>query len=159
MRFPFSARHGLAGSSPRMALWCVPLALGADSAQTRAVQAPAPPAATAPLTATLPLDPAVTTGRFENGLRYILRANKQPLGRAELRLVVNAGSVLEDDDQRGLAHFVEHMAFNGTTQFPQAGVDRISAVARDALRAEHQRDAPPTTRRSTRCRSRPTARR
>src|SRR5262245_58406287 len=80
----------------------------------------APPAApAAPLTAVLPSDPAVTVGRFENGLRYYIRANKQPLGRAELRLVVNAGSVLEEDDQRGLAHFVEHMAFNGTKHFPK----------------------------------------
>ena len=61
----------------------------------------------------------MTQGRLDNGLRYILRANKQPLGRAELRLVVNAGSVLEADDQRGLAHFVEHMAFNGTRNFPK----------------------------------------
>src|SRR6185503_12564403 len=51
-----------------------------------------------------------------------LRANKQPLGRAELRLVVNAGSILEDDDQRGLAHFVEHMCFNGTRHFPKHDV-------------------------------------
>ena len=93
------------------------LALGSDSG-ARAVQG-APPAATAPLTTTLPLDTAVTQGRLDNGLRYILRANKQPLGRAELRLVVNAGSVLEADDQRGLAHFVEHMAFNGTRNFPK----------------------------------------
>ncbi len=93
------------------------LALGSDSG-ARAVQG-VPPAATAPLTTTLPLDAAVTQGRLDNGLRYILRANKQPLGRAELRLVVNAGSVLEADDQRGLAHFVEHMAFNGTRNFPK----------------------------------------
>ena len=63
-----------------------------------------------PLTAPFPVDPRITVGTLPNGLRYYLRANKQPEGRAELRLVVNAGSVLEDDDQRGLAHFVEHMA-------------------------------------------------
>jgi zinc protease len=72
----------------------------------------------APLTADVPVDPRITVGTLSNGLRYYLRANKQPLGRAELRLVVNAGSVLEDDDQRGLAHFVEHMCFNGTRHFP-----------------------------------------
>ena len=55
-------------------------------------------------------------------MRYYIRANKQPQNRAELRLVVNAGSVLEDDDQRGLAHFVEHMAFNGTRTFPKQDV-------------------------------------
>jgi len=55
-------------------------------------------------------------------LRYYVRANKQPQRRAELRLVVNAGSILEDDDQRGLAHFVEHMCFNGTRHFPKQDV-------------------------------------
>ena len=57
-----------------------------------------------------------------NGLRYYIRTNKQPKDRAELRLVVNAGSILEDEDQQGLAHFVEHMAFNGTKNFPGDGV-------------------------------------
>ena len=76
----------------------------------------------APLTATVPVDPRITVGTLSNGLRYYIRANKQPQDRAELRLVVNAGSVLEDDDQRGLAHFVEHMAFNGTRHFPKQDV-------------------------------------
>jgi len=76
----------------------------------------------APLTAPVPVDPRITIGTLPNGLRYYLRANKQPLGRAELRLVVNAGSILEDDDQRGLAHFVEHMCFNGTRHFPKNDV-------------------------------------
>ena len=76
----------------------------------------------APLDVVVPVDPQITTGTLPNGLRYYIRANRQPQGRAELRLVVNAGSVLEDDDQRGLAHFVEHMAFNGTLHFPQLDV-------------------------------------
>ncbi len=63
-------------------------------------------------------DPALRTGTLANGLRYYVRANAMPAGRAELRLVVNAGSVLEDDDQQGMAHFLEHMAFNGTRHFP-----------------------------------------
>src|SRR6187200_2711701 len=75
-----------------------------------------------PLTAKVPVDPRIIVGTLPNGLRYYLRANKQPLGRAELRLVVNAGSILEDDDQRGLAHFVEHMCFNGTRHFPKQDV-------------------------------------
>ena len=70
------------------------------------------------LTQVIAMDPQVRTGRLSNGLQYFVRANGQPAGRAELRLVVNAGSVLEDDDQRGLAHFVEHMSFNGTEHFP-----------------------------------------
>ena len=65
----------------------------------------------------LPFDPAVTIGTLPNGLRYYIRENHKPEKRAELRLVVNAGSVLEDEDQRGLAHMVEHMAFRGTKKF------------------------------------------
>ncbi len=65
----------------------------------------------------IPLDPAVRQGVLPNGLTYFVRANARPEKRAALRLVVNAGSVLEDEDQRGLAHFVEHMAFNGTAHF------------------------------------------
>jgi len=69
------------------------------------------------LTAALPVDPAVRIGTLPNGIRYYIRRNAKPEQRAELRLVVNAGSILEDDDQRGLAHFIEHMAFNGTKSF------------------------------------------
>ncbi len=65
----------------------------------------------------IPLDPDVRTGQFDNGLRYYIRANQEPEGRAELRLALNAGSMQEEDDQQGLAHFVEHMAFNGTANF------------------------------------------
>jgi zinc protease len=69
--------------------------------------------------ATLPRDSHVIIGTLPNGLRYYIRRNAKPEKRAELRLVVNAGSILEDDDQRGLAHFLEHMAFNGTARFPK----------------------------------------
>ncbi len=65
----------------------------------------------------LPMDPGVRTGKLSNGLRYYIRKNTEPRNRAELRLVVNAGSVLESDKQVGLAHFVEHMSFNGTEHF------------------------------------------
>jgi zinc protease len=89
----------------------------------RSTIAQQPAAATAPetaaLSAAIPNDPQITTGRFANGLRYYIRTNKKPEKRAELRLVVNAGSILEDQDQSGLAHFVEHMAFNGTKNFPK----------------------------------------
>ena len=67
----------------------------------------------------MPVDPQITVGTFANGLRYYVRANNSPEKRAELRLVIKAGSILEDDDQQGLAHFVEHMAFNGTKHFPK----------------------------------------
>ncbi|WP_420128941.1 M16 family metallopeptidase [Longimicrobium sp.] len=62
-------------------------------------------------------DTSVIRGVLPNGLTYYVRRNAEPQKRAELRLVVNAGSVLEDADQRGLAHFLEHMAFNGTRRF------------------------------------------
>jgi zinc protease len=70
----------------------------------------------------VPVDPLITVGTLPNGLRYYVRANKLPQSRAELRLVVKAGSVLEEEDQRGLAHFVEHMSFNGTQHFPKQDV-------------------------------------
>lgn len=65
----------------------------------------------------LGIDPKVKIGKLSNGLTYYLRKNVEPKNRAELRLVVNAGSILESDQQLGLAHFVEHMAFNGTKNF------------------------------------------
>src|SRR3954447_4251431 len=73
--------------------------------------------ATTALATRLPVDPKVRIGTLPNGIRYYIRQNSLPAKRAELRLVVNAGSVLEDADQRGYAHFVEHTAFNGTTHF------------------------------------------
>jgi zinc protease len=65
----------------------------------------------------LPIDPAVTLKKLPNGLTYYIRANKKPENRAQFHLVVNAGSVLETEKQQGLAHFLEHMAFNGTKNF------------------------------------------
>lgn len=76
------------------------------------------PLSSAELEAALPVDPNVRTGTLENGLRYYIRTNSEPLNRAELYLAVDAGSILEDDDQLGLAHFVEHMLFNGTRRYP-----------------------------------------
>lgn len=66
---------------------------------------------------TLPKDPNVIVGKLPNGLTYYIRQNKKPEQKVELRLVVNAGSILEDDDQQGLAHLSEHMSFNGTKHF------------------------------------------
>ena len=67
---------------------------------------------------TLPVDPNVVIGKLDNGLTYYIRKNKKPENRVELRLAVNAGSVLENKSQQGLAHFTEHMCFNGTKTFP-----------------------------------------
>ncbi len=65
----------------------------------------------------LPLDSKVKVGKLDNGLTYYIRQNKKPEQKVELRLVLNAGSINEDDDQQGLAHMAEHMAFNGTKNF------------------------------------------
>jgi zinc protease len=69
------------------------------------------------LNAVVPAGPQVKVGKLANGLTYYIQKNGRPEKRLELRLVVKAGSVLEDDDQQGLAHFTEHMAFNGSTHF------------------------------------------
>lgn len=69
--------------------------------------------------AQIPFDPAVKTGKLKNGLTYYIRKNAKPENKVDLRLVINAGSILEDDDQQGLAHFMEHMCFNGTKRFPK----------------------------------------
>ena len=65
----------------------------------------------------LVLDPSVKTGTLQNGMRYYIKKNEQPENRAELRLAVNSGATNETDEQQGLAHFVEHMAFNGSKNF------------------------------------------
>ena len=93
-------------------LTAVLLALCVAGTQTQLVRAQA-------VTDPMPVDPQITMGKFANGMSYYIRANKKPEKRAELRLVVKAGSILEDDDQQGLAHLVEHMAFNGTKHFPK----------------------------------------
>ena len=74
-------------------------------------------------------DPLVRHGVLGNGMTYYIRKNAEPANRAELRLAVNAGSVLEDDDQQGLAHFVEHMAFNGSEHFQKSElVDALESM-------------------------------
>src|ERR1700743_2405872 len=67
----------------------------------------------------LPVDPNVIIGKLPNGLTYYIRKNVEPKNRAELYLVNKAGSILETDEQQGLAHFTENMAFNGTRDFPK----------------------------------------
>lgn len=69
------------------------------------------------LSSPLPINPMLKVGRLDNGLTYYIQQNAKPEKRVELRLVVKAGSILEDDDQQGLAHFTEHMAFNGSRHF------------------------------------------
>ena len=66
----------------------------------------------------IPLDPAVKVGKLENGLTYYIRHNEWPEKRCDFYIAQRVGSMQEEDDQRGLAHFLEHMCFNGTTHFP-----------------------------------------
>lgn len=82
-------------------------------------------ASTIALDAQLPVDPATTIGKLDNGITYYVRENREPKNRAELRLVVNTGSLMEDDNQLGLAHVLEHMAFNGTARFPKQEIVRF----------------------------------
>jgi zinc protease len=117
-------------------LFCLSLGLLAVTAVAPAAQAPsdlhdtsAASVASYALSQQMPVDPDVLVGTLPNGLRFYVRANAKPVRRAELRLVVKAGSVLEDDDQQGLAHFVEHMEFEGTRHFPKQGlVDFLSSL-------------------------------
>lgn len=70
----------------------------------------------------VPVDPAARIGRLENGLTYYIRHNEEPKERASFYIIQNVGALLENDDQNGLAHFLEHMAFNGTKHFPGKGI-------------------------------------
>ena len=81
-----------------------------------------PARAAAPAAETLPTDPALVTGRLANGLSYIIRQNKNPEGRVGIWLHVSSGSLNETEAQRGLAHYLEHMAFNGSANFPPGSI-------------------------------------
>ena len=70
----------------------------------------------------LPLDPDVRYGKLDNGLTYYIRHNEQPKQRCEFHIAQAVGAILEEDHQNGLAHFLEHMAFNGTQHFPGKGI-------------------------------------
>lgn len=97
-------RTRVAGLIFGLALGLVGVHLGAEQAELS-------------LTQPLPVDPAVRTGSLANGMRYYIRRNTLPANRVSLRLAVNVGSIQEENDQRGLAHFLEHMAFNGSENF------------------------------------------
>jgi zinc protease len=110
---------------------------GAPPAPAPAAAPPkaAPPIAEAPtdpLDEPLPLDARVKKGRLDNGLTYYVLPHRKPENRAQIWLAVNTGSVMEDDDQRGLAHFVEHMCFNGTKRFPKQSL--IDFVEKSGVR-------------------------
>ena len=79
----------------------------------------------------LPVDPELRIGRLENGLTYYIRHNSLPRGRAEFWLVQNTGSLVEEDDERGLAHMIEHLAFQGTRNFP--GIDMVDILQNNGV--------------------------
>ena len=66
----------------------------------------------------IPIDPQVRVGKLENGLTYYIRHNEEPKGQANFYIAQKVGSIIEDEGQEGLAHFLEHMCFNGTEKFP-----------------------------------------
>ncbi|MGX7895852.1 M16 family metallopeptidase [Tsuneonella sp. HG222] len=73
----------------------------------------------------LPVDPEFRFGKLDNGMRYVIRRNETPAGQGMVWMWVNGGSLFETDDERGLAHFIEHMAFNGTTDIPEGEMVRL----------------------------------
>src|SRR3569833_107528 len=108
----------------KILLFALSIAVTANLSFAQTPKKPAPaktkPVATAHAKSELlPTDPNVIPGHLPNGLTYYIRKNTEPKNRAELYLVNKAGSVLETDEQQGLAHFTEHMAFNGTRDFPK----------------------------------------
>ena len=96
-----------------------------DAAKGVGAVVPAPPPPLPDPGFVLPLDPTVRHGRLPNGLTYYVKGNKKPEKRVQLWLAVNAGSVQENDDQRGLAHMVEHLAFEGTKHFPKHDIQNF----------------------------------
>lgn len=123
-----SARLLLLAASSSLVLSLVAL----PAAAVAQAQAPASsPAATAPsdpwpqIASDLPADSNVRYGQMANGMRYAILRNATPPGQASLRLRIDAGSLMENDNQQGLAHFMEHMAFNGTTNIPENDLLRI----------------------------------
>jgi zinc protease len=107
----------VAGLLLAVGLSTVPQALVEARQAVAAPQAPGTPPPELALDRELPIDSAVRVGRLPNGIRYFIRQNNRPEKRVSMRLAVNTGSIQEDADQRGLAHFIEHMAFNGTENF------------------------------------------
>jgi zinc protease len=109
----------LSSAALAASLLVLPLGAPPSGAQSPAPAPPAPPPAPA-LSDSLSLDPSVRTGVLPNGMRYFIKRNGKPEARVSLRLAVGAGSNVEADDQQGLAHFAEHMNFNGSKHFKNA---------------------------------------
>ena len=101
------------------------VALPAKPAAVSAQKLDAPKPVWAFQSSDLPVDPAFKFGKLDNGLRYIIRQNATPAGTAQVRMDIGAGSLDETDAERGYAHFVEHMAFNGSTNVPEGEMVRL----------------------------------
>src|SRR4030043_536685 len=93
----------------------------------------------ADLNGPVPVDPEIRMGKLENGLTYFIRHNKEPENRASFYIIQNVGAILENDDQNGLAHFLEHMAFNGTGNFPGKAI--ISGLEKNGVAFGHNINA------------------
>ena len=118
--------------TPEPAVTATPSLSPTPTSEPTVTATPAPAATTTPvvdLEAILSFDPTVVRGTLSNGLSYYIRHNEEPRDRAQLTLVVRAGSIFEEEEQRGLAHFVEHMAFNGTARFAkQEIIDYLESI-------------------------------
>lgn len=121
--FPFWAPFALLAAAPTLLL------AQQESAAPEASGAPAETASPAPAWDSPPtdlaVDPAFLFGRLDNGMRYAIRRNDTPANQAQVRLVIDAGSLDETEDERGYAHFVEHMAFNGSLRVPEGEMVRL----------------------------------
>ncbi|MEC8455753.1 MAG: pitrilysin family protein, partial [Pseudomonadota bacterium] len=117
------AASGLALSAGAFSVPALALAASPAAVQVEGQVAPSDPWAQS--ASDVPADPAVRYGLLPNGMRYALMHNATPPGQASFRLRIDAGSLMERDDQKGLAHFMEHMAFNGTKDIPENEMLRI----------------------------------
>ena len=117
----------------RMAVAASLLLAGTGLVSAAPAPSPAPAAASGWMRGEgLRADPELKLGTLPNGLRYVIRRNKTPLGEASVRLRIDTGSLNEADDQRGLAHFLEHMVLNGTENVPEG--DFVKRLERAGLR-------------------------
>ncbi|MBS0254084.1 MAG: insulinase family protein [Proteobacteria bacterium] len=126
MARPAASRGRWMSTLARLVAALLAVSSGAPAAQADEVRASAPPTAGWALPASdLAIEAGYQLGTLPNGLRYAIRRNANPAGTALVRLVVEAGSLDEDDSQRGYAHFVEHMAFQGSSHVPPGEMVRL----------------------------------
>ena len=109
-------------------LWIVALIVCCNFQQVFAQQLPP-----------IPIDKDVRIGKLDNGLTYYIRKNSLPANRADFYIAQKVGSIQEEDNQRGLAHFLEHMCFNGTTHFPRKLPNTVSGTYRCKIRRKPER--------------------